>query len=174
MTINAAEHVGLAHAMTRRFVLAHPLLRRHEPDLLGEAYLGLVKAASDFDPARGFKFSTLAGCYISNHLSNFVTVERRATRADRFADIDVEPADRRNQFAEADIRIDVTGALRVAALAARHRTLLRRVYFDGEAQVDVAAELSVTRQGIHYHHRRATNRVKEHLMAYADETEGAA
>jgi len=50
-------------------------LRRDLDDLIGAAFVGLVKASRAFDPTRGLKFSALATKCITNELTGLDAIE---------------------------------------------------------------------------------------------------
>jgi len=65
-TINPHDHLGLVWREARKVANHRHALGFVDPDkdtacnFVGDGYLGLVKACESFDPARGFKLSTLA------------------------------------------------------------------------------------------------------------------
>ena len=69
-------HLPLVHAMARQF-------RSHGvalDDLVGEAMLGLVKGARDFDPDRGVRLAAYAALWIRAYLRRFTLQNRRIVR----------------------------------------------------------------------------------------------
>lgn len=58
-----ADNLGLAHMMVRKY----PLPKGYEyEDMYQEACIAIFTAAKEFDPAKGFKFSTIASKHIAN------------------------------------------------------------------------------------------------------------
>lgn len=57
-----ADNLGLAHMMVRKY----PLPRGYDyEDMYQEACIAIYMAAKEFDPAKGFKFSTIATRHIA-------------------------------------------------------------------------------------------------------------
>ena len=69
-------HLPLVHAMARQF-RAHGVAL---DDLVGEAMLGLVKGARDFDPERGVRLAAYAALWIRAYLRRFTLANRRIVR----------------------------------------------------------------------------------------------
>ena len=49
-------------------------------DMISEGALGLMKAVARFDPARGFRFSTMASWWIAHHVSRAIADQARTIR----------------------------------------------------------------------------------------------
>lgn len=102
-------HLPLVHAMARQY-------RSHGcalDDLVGEAMLGLVKGARNFDPERGASLAAYAALWIRANLQRFTLENRRIVRGPntrnarrlfgnlRRAERDIERRDGRRADAEA-------------------------------------------------------------------------
>lgn len=74
--IDPVEHLGLAYKWGASYAKARGLDR---DDCVGEAMLGLARAARSFDPSRGLRFSTYAVCCIERALSRLRAAAGRTT-----------------------------------------------------------------------------------------------
>lgn len=80
----AEANRGLAKRVVRKFCLqGYGSFTLAWDDLGSEAMLALYKAASKFDPSRGFRYSTLATVYVRNHLLDALQTDLRATGGTR-------------------------------------------------------------------------------------------
>ncbi len=64
-----ADNIGLAHKVVDMLERRHPRVAPHRDDLLQDGIMGLMRAASGFDPALGYAFSTYAWYWISQHVN---------------------------------------------------------------------------------------------------------
>lgn len=74
------NNLGIAKLVTNKLWSKYPPIR-YKFDTWEDAYqtglIELMKAAKDFDPNRGFKFTSLAGTYIENKLLNVCRPKKR-------------------------------------------------------------------------------------------------
>jgi RNA polymerase sigma factor (sigma-70 family) len=81
VAINAEEHLGLAWREAIKAMQKWGITgQTNETDVLGEAYVGLCKAANKFDPSKGFKFSTYAVSCIRKTILCWLVVEDKFIR----------------------------------------------------------------------------------------------
>lgn len=72
----------LVHAMVRRFTRRNP---REEPDLMQQAFIGLLRAADGFEPERGVRFSTYAAWWVRAELQDYRMLNWSLVRRGRSA-----------------------------------------------------------------------------------------
>jgi RNA polymerase sigma factor (sigma-70 family) len=81
--INVEEHLGLVYKWARRYLA---VVRRlglwgiSYDDLVGEGFVGLLKAKENFDPKRGTRFSTYAIPKIRVEMQRLIKRELKAAR----------------------------------------------------------------------------------------------
>jgi RNA polymerase sigma factor (sigma-70 family) len=80
VTIDITEHLPLVHWVIDRYYTRRISGRIEREDLVSEGYMGLVKAAEKFDPARGFQFSTYAVHRVRNYIGRYMQNHGRLVR----------------------------------------------------------------------------------------------
>jgi RNA polymerase sigma factor (sigma-70 family) len=146
------EHDGLVHHITRR--QWHGSLTYAE--VLQAGRIGLWRAILGFDPERGTAFSTYASVAIARQVWRAVAQAKEEE--------DLAPLPRPAPAPDLLTRLlkqEVKAALHalVEQLPARKRWIVRTYYgLDGQGEhtlAELARQLGCTRQGVHYHLRRA-------------------
>ena len=74
------ENKGLVFSIAYRMVRTGKLLPNLLEDAISEGMIGLMRAAVFFDPANGYKFSTLATLAIHRQICNFIEKEINQTK----------------------------------------------------------------------------------------------
>ena len=69
----AVRNSGLVHYVVHKFFRNRQEYQELKPDLIQEGHLGLFDAIDNFDPERGFKFSTYACWWIKQACSNYLS-----------------------------------------------------------------------------------------------------
>ncbi len=127
-------NLGLAHRIASPFMLRFPSDR---DDLRQIAYLALMRAAEHFEPSRGWRFSTLACCYIWRDLQNWVRSQRnRVVKHSLTMDAQARLLAKRSRQGDYLSRRLLWRAL--WRLSPRHRQWIRRHYFNGETRREIA------------------------------------
>lgn len=167
--------VKLARLIARKF-----FNRWHRKFPLDEAesvcFISLIQAADNFDPSRGFKFTTLAGSYMNFSLLSYVTEKKQAglagaqrdqrlTKHIRFVDL-TKPLKESGEEPSSliDLLPDpspdpesliIDDPLRLAAQLAEHawltkhqRKVVAAILFNGGSILKAAKELGVTHQAV--------------------------
>jgi RNA polymerase sporulation-specific sigma factor len=157
--IDPAEHTRLV------FFVANQVARRYRRDadaLVGVGYLGLVRAARTFDPARG-KFSTYACNRIKFELMNHLKYEHTRTLHPLLVDEDglqIDPQAPPED--EPGAALDVTSLLRRLTPVERKVVELRFGIPDGHERTcdEVGAVLGVTGERAGVLLRRAVQKMR--------------
>ena len=147
-------HLGLVDPLARRFVSAGEGLE----DLRQVAYIGLLKAARRFDPARRVPFAAFAVPTIVGELRHHVRdgawpvrvprgVRRRESDLRRPASVAVPLAESGelvapDELAETENRLLVASLL--GGLETRERTIVSRYFFSGWSQARIGRELGIS------------------------------
>lgn len=167
------ERKSLDQLMRQHDGLVHHIIRRQwggeltYAEVLQEGRIGLWRAILRFDPERGIAFSTYAGAAIAHQVWQAVKLRQRAEeeaqRARGSADgLAVMPFDPLAGLVKQ--AVDVELHTMVAQLPAKQRWVVRAYYgLDGQAahsQRQLGEQLGCTRQAIHYHLRRALQRLR--------------
>lgn len=69
----AVRNGGLVHYVVHKFFKNRPEYQDRKEDLVQEGQLGLFEAIQNFDPERGFKFSTYATWWVKQSCSNYLS-----------------------------------------------------------------------------------------------------
>jgi RNA polymerase sigma factor (sigma-70 family) len=80
MTIDITEHLPLVGWVVDRYYVRCIGGRIEREDLVSEGYVGLVKAAEKFDPARGCAFSTYAVYWVRHYIQRYMHNHGRLVR----------------------------------------------------------------------------------------------
>lgn len=169
----AGERKSLDQLMRQHDGLVHHIIRRQwggeltYAEVLQEGRIGLWRAILRFDPERGIAFSTYAGAAIAHQVWRAVKLRQRAEEegqrargnADGLPPVSFDPlAGLVKQAVDAELYT------MVAQLPAKQRWVVRTYYgLDGQAahsQRQLGEQLGCTRQAIHYHLRRALQRLR--------------
>ena len=86
----ARQNEGLVAKVARKWAKREDQV----PDLMQEGFMALLKAAEEFDPARGTQFSTLAQTYIQTRLHTLTRSQKRAGEPVAASVLDVDDDDR--------------------------------------------------------------------------------
>lgn len=100
-------------------------------DLVGEGFLGLLKAVEKFDYTKGFKFSTYAAVWIQRYVTDALAASGRAVRLNRKQDADSHRVfttrqELRSRFGREPSIEELAAAARVSVETARACTNLSR------------------------------------------------
>ena len=121
-------------------------------DLVQAGSLGLVKAAKNYDPARGTKLSTYAFCYIEGEILNSLCSSKRSACPMLMlsTDSDLDEANMIEEAYAADTSgeermIDTINAKRIIGyLSTNDQTIVRLRFIYGLSQTETARRLGVT------------------------------
>lgn len=172
----AGDGESLAELMYQHDGLVHHIIRRQSggrlsyAETLQEGRIGLWRAILRFDPERGTAFSTYAGVAIAHQA--WRAVKRQAARDREAAECcglwgdgiapPAWPSDLLAEMIELLVKAELSAL--VARLDRKRRHIVRAYYgLDGEAaqtQPELGKQLGCTRQAIHYHLRRALQRLR--------------
>lgn len=134
-------------------------MKLDQEDLVADGYVGLVKAARRYDPARGTPFKAFAGHFVRGAILDTVrrSVRRHSLGDGVYADVrgfsDLAPGDPPGGRAydppdpgpTPHDAVETRDALRaLATLPERERIALVRTVVDGDAAADVAKDLGVS------------------------------
>lgn len=191
-TLNSREDLILSAVNLARFIARKFCQRWHDKFPLDEAesvcFLALIEAADNFDPLRGFKFTTFAGSYMEFSLKSYSTEKKqsglsgakrdqRLTKDLRFIDL-TKPLDKREDEPNAlvDLLPDrspnpedliVGDPLRLVAQVAKHATLTKRqrevlaaILFNSGNLNKAAEDLGVTHQAVRQNLHFATRSLR--------------
>ncbi len=78
--VDPREHMGLAHSIAKRMWASRPWRYLEFSDVLQEAFVGLCKAAKQYDPTNGAAFSTYATQVIESVIKRTFYYNRRIAR----------------------------------------------------------------------------------------------
>lgn len=142
--IDPAEHIGLIHAVCRRHVPdGVPVV---ESDVFGEAAIGLVKAARNFDPGRGYQFSTYASRVMRGEMAwRWKQRFRQSAVFVRSAVLDPDELPAADSVADEQAELLAAVAAAVESLTPRQQQVVR-LRLDGLTFEECAAEMGVTKQ----------------------------
>lgn len=145
IAIDPLDHIGLAHAVCRRHVPDGVPLQ--DSDVYSEALIGLMKAARNFDPSRGYQFSTYASRVMRGEMAwRWKQRYRQAAVYVRSAGVDPDELPGVDPMAAADaaeLLAAVSSA--VESLTPRQQQVVR-LRLDGLTFEQCAAEMGVTKQ----------------------------
>ena len=147
-----AQNLGLAYKIAGTFARRAQAVGLDIEDLRQEAVIALIRAASAFDPARGFAFSTLAGRSIQYHLIRVLDTRR-------FRRLLGLPTDGERQmvdFADPDeltpeATAEATDNQRMmqqllCVLRPRHRQVIEMYYFKDYTLAEVGQRIGVSKE----------------------------
>ncbi|HEV3438035.1 MAG TPA: sigma-70 family RNA polymerase sigma factor [Gemmata sp.] len=159
----------LALALAKKFTRRYPFL---QDEFESEAIFALHRAATHFDPTRGFQFITLAYVSIRRALHQYLTRERMM-HPDRFrrpnpTDSEDDPLTRFASPQQPD-RIELVELIEMArgATYPLDWELLTRRVRDNEKLGSLAKELSVSHQRIRQRVARASQAAREAIRGKA-------
>ncbi len=148
-TIDAADHIGLAHDIVMNYGY-----RRNDgeyDDVLQEVLAAFTRAAQLFDPERGFTFGAYAGRAAHNRI---ILYRRRKKRRERLpvtssvTDCIVDDTPQIDPFAKE------IWQLAERRLTPREMRVLELVYREGLTQEAAGAKLHISGQRVHQLHAR--------------------
>jgi RNA polymerase sigma factor (sigma-70 family) len=182
--VDPAAHLGLVFLLARQFE-DWALANGHGiefADLVGEGTVAVVEAARDFDPARGWKFTSLATVYIRNAILRLVDASRREKRGagrrtvsviEGYDLADPSPVDPDAGLRGEDTRRHVSELLAALGPRCRHVVALRYGLHGHELHTldDVAEVLGVSRQRVQQIEARAMGQLRR--VAIAKQIRGA-
>lgn len=163
--VDVGEHLGLAVHVANRFVHRAARAGIDLDEVIGEAFLGLVRAGRKYEAARGAKFGTFAFVCIERSLKNFFKGHRRHNRLPQGVedgsefDVADQPVPDQNSVEDRE----VAGIL-LASLTPRQREVVELLYgIGGQRQRtprEVAQALSISSAGVNQLHQRALERMR--------------
>lgn len=133
----------------------------HEPsDLVGIAYIGMMKAANKFDPDKGVKFITYAFDYIRSELWKEVKAAKAIKRQTEIVELKDVHANKKRPV-DAEMMIDLKDAIN--DLPERERSCIR-MWLQGATPTEMAKTLGYkSKQGADLLRHRACQKLKEKL-----------
>lgn len=156
--INAADHVGLAHAVASQFV--DPKKRVKDSDEYSEACVALVEAVADYTPEEG-PFPTYAWRVMRNRIIDFI---RRSKRRKRQAEFDHGCC---LEFIEASVPDAPVPTELLPTLLEDYpgedrtdKMLLIEVYLCGGKVPEIAARMGVSKMRIYQRINRALAKIR--------------
>jgi RNA polymerase sigma factor (sigma-70 family) len=155
----AGANVRLAPWVARRMTRARPWLLEGATD---SAVDELLKAAADFDPAWGVKFTTFASCYMRFGIRNYFTYVNRDCRRAASHTVNLDEIDLGRLGPSVEPRLpdespDLAGLL--APLPPVEREVLAMRYGEGITLREVAGRLGFSKQRAYQIQRRALARL---------------
>jgi RNA polymerase primary sigma factor len=173
-----AARIGAGDADARRVLiernmrLVWKVASRYTPrgplfdDLVGEGYIGLIRAAEAFDPDRG-RFSTVATEVVRRHILDFLFPPRRkrvATVSDADGVLAVDPHSSETPVDDDDELAELRRRI-AHRLTDKERSLLVARYgldgTDGATLDDAGARLGVTRQRAKQIEQKAFDKLRD-------------
>ena len=154
----AEDNINLCYTYAREYAKGHQRAMRYfrwsMDDLKSIIFVGLCKAARDFDPEKGFKFSTIAYYYFRNEIwkvmrhdcSQRARVAFDAVSLDTplpryedlsLADIILQNGCRADDDNDKDLLAEVRESM-IYALTEKEQAVMR-LYLDGFTQKEIAA-----------------------------------
>jgi RNA polymerase sigma factor (sigma-70 family) len=125
-------------------------------DLVGTAYIGLMKAANNFDPDKGVKFITYAFNYIRSELWKEVKAARAIKRA--FINVELKNVHAVLERLDKDMMIDLKDA--IDSLDPRERSCIR-MWAQGATPSEMAGTLGYkSKQGADLLRSRTCEKLK--------------
>ena len=161
-------HLSLVDALARRFVSDAEGM----DDLRQVGVIGLLKAATRFDPGRGVPFAAYAAPFVLGELRHHVRDcpwPVRVPRADRArcaavaVPFDEETVAAGDELAGTDDRLVVTSLVR--ELDVLQREVLFRYYVRGRSQTDIGRELGMSQIQVSRMLRASLARMRRRLEA---------
>lgn len=156
--IDVTPHLSLAKWIAGRVLRKWP--KTPIDDMLGQAYLLLVDAATRFDPDRGVQFNTYATHRIYGRLREWARREWHLAKQHREVEI-TENVDVIADHDEWDLRVDLNQAIDAAGLTARQREGLAMVIIDGLSAAESGRAIGVTRHAGQQMYESALTKVRE-------------
>lgn len=134
----------------------------HEPaDLVGIAYIGMMKAANKFDPDKGVKFITYAFGYIQSELWKEIKAAKAVKRSFEVCELKDRHANKKRPV-EAEMILDLKDA--IDDLPDRERSCIR-MWLQGATPTEMAKTLGYkSKQGADLLRHRACQKIKEKLL----------
>ena len=171
------QNLGVVRQLVHRTLHLFPRLPGgyEREDLHSLGHLGLVRAAQNFDPARGILFSTYAYQCIGHAISGALRHEavqeiECVSLTPLFPDGDGAPAEDQIVDPEADTARSVLRhcnreilAREIAELPELHARVIRALYFDDSSLVQVADGCGLSKQAIQTLHSRALKVLRRRL-----------
>lgn len=166
-SINPADHIGLACKIAKKFTRERPI---EDSEAFGDAMIGLVLAANQFDPGLGFKFSTFAWRVIRQNIVHAFMKRSnlRNKRATRVIFVDPEDLKAKRDSGEPLEPIDTedliaTMRAKISSLPPQYaKVMLGRL--DGKKLHEVAKEIGVTKERVRQIQLSATGMLRQ-MMA---------
>lgn len=141
------DNLGLAHMMVRKY----PLPRGYDyEDMYQEACIAIFTAAKEFDPTRGFKFSTIATKLIANRFNRILRDQRAIKRNGTCISIHspisinsqtIDDLEILDMLASADDSEDEVIALEVLEILTNEDKTLVKLRLNGMTQAEIGKEI---------------------------------
>lgn len=151
--INAAEHLGLAYAVSRAMARKeNPVAPVEDTEAYADALLGLVQAANMYDPAYGTQFSTLGWRACKTRMIDSFRKRTRYREAKKYGVQMTSMTDlvaERIRDRQSESNVDLVDAVRraVASLPDQLR-LVVQMRMEGITQQEIADSMSRSVQRI--------------------------
>lgn len=179
----AERNINLCHAFVNKYVENNKsLLKRFRwtlEDIQSVAYVGLCKAARDFDCGKGYKFSTLAYVAIAHEMEKeirkYSRYKRRICNETLSLDVPIPGSDdvtlidfiesdelRPEEACVEDECFEIVNRAIRASLNERDKNVLR-MYLSGTRQFEIARQLGMSQPHVSVTLKRAYAKIRAYL-----------
>ena len=162
--IRAEDHIRLAYKIAMRFDPTRPI---DDTETLGDALVGLTRAAQMFDESRGFQFTTYAWKVIAVEI--MINLRRRNRRNPLFMDLadssGFAPQCHRDLTREIErLREISTMRSHIQQLPLRHRTIIE-ARLAGRTLEDIGSQMGITKERVRQLEGQAIGWLRQSMTA---------
>ena len=128
-------------------------------DLLGEGFLGLVRAVNQYDQSRGVEFTTFACWKIKQAIIDYLRLNRTKNA---FGLMVLEDYDRcYNPDTEAIVESADFAEQLMSCLTNEQKKIIHKTYWQDESEREIAKDLKVSKTYIHLTKRYAMQKMRD-------------